>query len=97
MSQSVSQSARTGLGNPLAEDFQRGQPDGRGGLGEGVGKPSTEEVGLWTWGGNRLAGHRATAGKAVIGARHIGTGSVFQFDMEMCTEWRIALLVPSRT
>ena len=46
--------------------------------------------------GNRLARHRVTAGKAVIGARRVGAGVVFQLDVEMRTEWWIELLVPPR-
>jgi len=46
--------------------------------------------------GSWLAGHQVTAGKAVIGARRIGAGSVFQFNVEMRAEWRVDLLVPLR-
>jgi hypothetical protein len=62
-----------GRGTDLAEDdFQRGESDGRW----------TRKAFSWRGGsvdvaGNRLARHRVTAGKAVIGARRVGAGVVF--------------------
>ena len=37
--------------------------------------------------GRRLAGNRATAGKAVIVARQMTIVTAFQFDFDMLTVW----------